>query len=178
MDKLKNFIDANRDAFEEDEMLPEGHFERFEQKLPKPRKNRAALYSLSVFAIAASIALLLLFRLPGGTGLPEPAQKTTAQTCETQEEIEELRLYYNMQMNDVLAQMKKLYKQDRTPGAEELLQESKRILTDYYLFEDTILPTLPCSNDGLFAMTQHYSNSLEGLTLMLKQMEQVTDNQK
>ena len=67
MDKLKNFIDANRDAFEEDEMLPEGHFERFEQKLPKPRKNRAALYSLSAFAIAASIALLLLFRLPGGT---------------------------------------------------------------------------------------------------------------
>ena len=68
MDKLKNFIDANRDAFKEDEMLPEGHFERFEQKLPKPRKNRAALYSLSAFAIAASIALLLLFRLPGGTG--------------------------------------------------------------------------------------------------------------
>ena len=53
MDKLKNFIDANRDAFEEDEMLPEGHFERFEQKLPKPRKNRAALYNLSAFAIAA-----------------------------------------------------------------------------------------------------------------------------
>jgi len=79
-----------------------------------------------------------------------------------------------MQMNDVLAQMKKLYKQDRTPGAEELLQESKRILTDNYMFEETILPTLPCSNDGLFAMTQHYSNSLEGLTLMLKQMEQVT----
>ena len=82
MDKLKNFIDANRDAFEEDEMLPEGHFERFEQKLPKPRKNRAALYNLSAFAIAASIALLLLFRLPGGTGLPEPAQKTMAQTCD------------------------------------------------------------------------------------------------
>ena len=53
MDKLKNFIDANRDAFEEDEMLPEGHFERFEQKLPKPRKNRATLYNLSAFAIAA-----------------------------------------------------------------------------------------------------------------------------
>lgn len=117
MDKLKNFIDANRDAFKEDEMLPEGHFERFEQKLPKPRKNRAALYSLSAFAIAASIALLLLFRLPEGPVCRNRA-KTTAQTCETQEEIEELRLYYNMQMNDVLAQMKKLYKQDRTPGAE------------------------------------------------------------
>ncbi|WP_165154562.1 hypothetical protein [Parabacteroides sp. ZJ-118] len=175
MDKLKNFIDANRDAFEEDEMLPEGHLERFEQKLPKPRKNRAALYSCA-FAIAASIALLLLFRLPGGTDMPEPVQKTTAQACETQEEIEGLRLYYDMQMNEVLAQMKKLYKQDRTPGAEELLQESKRILTDNYMFEETILPTLPCSDDGLFAMTQHYSNSLGGLRLILKQMRQVTDN--
>ena len=32
MDKLKNFIDTNREAFEDD-LLPEGHFERFEQKL-------------------------------------------------------------------------------------------------------------------------------------------------
>lgn len=39
MDKLKNFIDANRNAFEEDEILPEGHFERFEQKLPKPTEE-------------------------------------------------------------------------------------------------------------------------------------------
>ncbi|WP_297903599.1 hypothetical protein [uncultured Parabacteroides sp.] len=178
MDKLKNFIDTNRDAFEEDEMLPEGHLERFEQKLPKPRKNRVTLYSLSAFAIAASIALLLLFRLPGGTDMSDPALRSAAQTCDSQEEIEELRLYYNMQMNDVLAQMKKLYKQDRTPGAEELLQESKRILTDNYMFEETVLPTLPCSNDGLFAMTQHYNNSLEGLTLMLKQMRQVTDKEK
>lgn len=174
MDKLKNFIGANRDAFEKMRCFPKVISNVSSKSCRSHGKNRAALYSLSAFAIAASIALLLLFRLPGGTGLPEPAQKTTAQTCETQEEIEELRLYYNMQMNDVLAQMKKLYKQDRTPGAEELLQESKRILTDNYMFEETILPTLPCSNDGLFAMTQHYSNSLEGLTLMLKQMEQVT----
>lgn len=45
MDKLKNFIDTNREAFEDD-LLPEGHFERFEQKLAVPRKSRATLYSL------------------------------------------------------------------------------------------------------------------------------------
>ena len=39
MDKLKNFIDTNREAFEDD-LLPEGHFERFEQKLAVPRKSR------------------------------------------------------------------------------------------------------------------------------------------
>lgn len=177
MDKLKNFIDANREAFE-DEALPEGHLERFGQKLPKPRKRRVTLYALCAFAVAASIALLFLLRLPGGTGMPAGQPKATAPSCETKEEIEELRLYYNMQMNDVLAQMKKLYKQDQTFGAEELLRESKRVLTDNYMFEETVLPTLPCSNDGLFAMTQHYNNSLESLSFMLRQMERVTDNQK
>ena len=57
MDKLKNFIDTNREAFEDD-LLPEGHFERFEQKLAVPRKSRAMLYSLCAFAAAACIALL------------------------------------------------------------------------------------------------------------------------
>ena len=52
MDKLKNFIDTNREAFEDD-LLPEGHFERFEQKLAVPRKSRATLYSLCAFAAAA-----------------------------------------------------------------------------------------------------------------------------
>ena len=177
MDKLKNFIDNNRDAFN-DESLPEGHFERFEQKLPRPRTNRAILYSLSAFAVAASIALLFLFHMPGGTSIPTTPHKTTAQACETKEEIEELRLYYNMQMHDVLSQMEALYKQDRTPGAAELLRETKRVLTDNYMFEETILPTLPCSNDGLFAMNQHYSNSLESLSFMLRQMEQVANNKQ
>ena len=49
MDKLKNFIDTNREAFEDD-LLPEGHFERFEQKLAVPRKSRATLYSLCLLS--------------------------------------------------------------------------------------------------------------------------------
>ena len=75
MDKLKNFIDTNREAFEDD-LLPEGHFERFEQKLAVPRKSRATLYSLCAFAAAACIALLFLFKLPGGTPLPTPVSYT------------------------------------------------------------------------------------------------------
>ena len=54
MDKLKNFIDTNREAFEDD-LLPEGHFERFEQKLAVPRKSRATLYSLCAFSAAACL---------------------------------------------------------------------------------------------------------------------------
>lgn len=177
MDKLKKFIDNNRETFE-DELLPAGHLDRFEQKLPKPHKRRALVFSLSAFAVAVSIALLFLLQLPGGTHIPASPSQANTQVCETEEEIEELRLYYNMQMHDVLSQMEALYKQDRTPGAAELLRETKRVLTDNYMFEETILPTLPCSNDGLFAMNQHYSNSLESLSFMLKQMERVNDKKQ
>ena len=175
-DKLKNFIDTNREAFEDD-LLPEGHFERFEQKLAVPRKSRATLYSLCAFAAAACIALLFLFKLPGGTPLPtQPRQVVTGQhACEVKEEIEELRLYYNMQMSDIISQMQAMYKLQQTPGAEELLKETKRVLTDNYMFEETVLPTLPCSNAGLYAMNLHYSTSLESLNIMLKQMENMED---
>ena len=84
MDKLKNFIDTNREAFEDD-LLPEGHFERFEQKLAAPRKSQATLYSLCAFAAAACIALLFLFKLPGGTPLQpqhsSPGRKDAPRQC-------------------------------------------------------------------------------------------------
>lgn len=176
MDKLKNFIDTNKEAFEDD-LLPEGHFDRFEKKLPDaPRKGHFKLYSLCAFAAAASIALLFLFRMPGGTPVPSNNQKASVQKqCSEQKEFNELQMYYKMQINDIMAQMETLYKQDKTTGAADLLQESRRILKDNYMFEETILPTLPCSNDGLFAMNQHYSASVESLNIMLKQMERVTN---
>lgn len=179
MDKLKNFIDTNKEAFEDD-LLPEGHFERFEKKLPAPRKSHLTLYALSAFAVAASITLLLILRLPGGTTVPgsDPESTFRQTACDNREEIDELRLYYNMQINDIMARMEALYKQEKAPGAAGLLQESKRILKDNYQFEETVLPTLPCSNDGLYAMNQHYTNSLEGLNIMLKQMQQVTNKQE
>ncbi|MCD8137237.1 MAG: hypothetical protein LUH01_15315 [Parabacteroides gordonii] len=177
MDKLKNFIDTNKEAFEDD-LLPEGHFERFEKKLPPARRNRFGLYSLCAFAAAASIALLFLFRLPGGTPAPLNQQTTVQKTCQAKTEIDELRVYYNMQMDDILAKMETLYKQEQAPGAAGLLQESRKILKDNHMFEETILPTLPCSNDALFAMNQHYSTSIETLNFMLEQMERVTtDNE-
>lgn len=171
MDKLKDFIDNNRHAFD-DEYLPEGHFERFEQKLPVPRKKRAIRYSLLAFAVAACAALLILLNIPGGT--PISVHKQTASRpnkCEMKEEIQELRLYYNMQMNDVISQMKEIYKQQQKPGAEELLEETKHILSDTYQFEETVLPTLPCSNAAVFTMNQHYNTSLESLNFMLQRME-------
>ena len=56
MDKLKNFIDTNREAFEDD-LLPEGHFERFEQKLAAPRKSAKAIQHSPAFARSSQLLL-------------------------------------------------------------------------------------------------------------------------
>lgn len=178
MDKLKTFIDTNREAFE-DELLPEGHFDRFEQKLPKPRKSKAVIYSLYTFAVAACISLLFLVRIPEGELLPEPTPIAEEPcTCEFAEEFEELRLYYNMQISEIISQMKTLCKQQSIPGAEGLLQETNVVLADSHAFEETILPTLPCSNDGLYTMNMHYNASLKSLNGMLAQMEELKTRNK
>lgn len=169
MDKLKKYIDSHRDEFD-DVNLPEGHFERFEQKLPLQKKARShRMYFLYGVAAAACISLLLIFK--PSTDLYPDENNPTANICE----IEELQLYYTMQINDVIAKMETLYEQSPTPGTSELMAATQEVLKDSNRFEERILPTLPCSEEGLFAMNQHYENSLSSLHNMLIIMENVVD---
>lgn len=202
MDTLKDYITAHRAEFE-DEGLPEGHAERFRAKLAtartsgvipsdeeagsvveeagpclaSPRRvNRGRLVMLGIsFAAAAAVAVLLLLRMPGGTEVPgSSAMHAETHGTQAKEEFEELRLYYTMQINDMMAQIENLYKEDQTPGGAELLKETKKVLHDNYMFEETVLPTLPRSNNGLFAISLHYNNSLESLSIMLREMERMS----
>ncbi|MEG1543590.1 MAG: hypothetical protein RR382_03560, partial [Tannerellaceae bacterium] len=63
MDKLKLFIDDNREAFE-DRTMPLVHSERFSAKLQQRRRGRTWLYSLGAFVAAACIALLVVVHFP------------------------------------------------------------------------------------------------------------------
>lgn len=170
-DKLKQFIATNREKFDE-EALPAGHFERFDRKLPVPKKNRVKTVSLIAFTAAACMALLFILQLPFGFH----GFDSSSYVCETKQEIEEVQLYYQMQMNAVIEQMEALYEQDRTSGAAELLMESKKVLLETKKFEDEVMPTLPCSDEGIVVLNQHYGNSLGSMHIMLEYMEQVTDN--
>lgn len=169
MDKLKNFINTRRDEFDKGD-LPEGHFERFEHRLPTARRKHLFLHSIAAAAVAASLALLIFFQF-----FNEPETDPQVYVCETRDEIEDLKMYYNMQINDVITRMEDLYEKDQTSGGEKLLDETKKVLTDNYMFEETVLPKLPCSSDALFAITLHYNSSLESLSFMLKQMEHITE---
>ncbi len=169
MDKLKQFIDQHIGEFRE-EALPEGHLERFGKKLPpSPAKKRKLLIGVCSFAAAATLALLLWVR-------PSFVMDDSGETvCESAQEIREVRLYYQMRIDEVIAQMQTIYKEKKAPGTADLWQETNRVLSETERFESDILPKLPCSNDGLYAMNQHYSNSLESLMIMLQQMERVTN---
>jgi len=166
MDKLKQFIDKNRDEFD-DFSLPDGHLDRFRQKLPSSPRRYTMLYALGGIVAAACIAMLFFFRPP-----VEPLNGNDGDYS-AECEIEELHLYYTMQMNDLVARMETICEKDQTPGSSLLLEETQRVLEDSHEFEADILPTLPCSEEGLFVMNQHYGNSLESLHIMLEQLERV-----
>lgn len=161
MDKLKHFIDANRNDFDEFS-LPEGHLERFEKKLSGRRKRNRWLYGLTGIVSVACVTLVFIVHM-----FSDEVQ--SSQVCE----LEELQLFYTMQMNDRLARMETLCEEDPQVGVVELFQESHQVLRDSHLFEEEVLPTLPCSEEGITVITQHYYNSLQSLDNMLGHMEQI-----
>jgi hypothetical protein len=82
-----------------------------------------------------------------------------------------------MQLYDVESQIKDLYAQRKTSGGFAMMEESERIIQTTYDFETNILPSLPCSDMGVFTMNQYYINSLESLNFMLEQMRLITNNE-
>jgi hypothetical protein len=174
MDKLKDFIEQHREEFD-NETLPEGHLERFERKLHK-REGAIRRFILPAAATIAAACFLAFFFLPGKEKGTDPAG-ASAFVCEAGDEMDALREYYNMRVYDVEEQIKSLHDSSPSPGSLELVEESGKVVQTVYEFEENILPTLPCTDNGLFAMTQQYANSLESLNFMLGQMEQITDGE-
>ncbi|MCC8143094.1 MAG: hypothetical protein LUD02_03040 [Tannerellaceae bacterium] len=88
-------------------------------------------------------------------------------------EIKQLRYYYNMQMHDILLQMEELYAKEQIPGAADFLRETQAIVNENISFEKNILPVLPCSDKGIYVMTQYYGTSVSSLQRMLDQVEEI-----
>lgn len=162
MDKLKEYIDKNRLDFEDIE-LPVGHSGRFNEKLNKQKKRIMIQRFVLVAAVAACLGILFVVQIQ--------YQKTNASVCELSNEIKEVRMYYNMQFSATLAQMEELYKQNQTPGSLELMKQTQEVIAVNQDFETKILPTLPCSEEALYAMSQHYDASISGMNILLRQMQ-------
>lgn len=167
MDKLKNFIENNKQEFEDIE-LPVGHMERFKDKLEAQKKK--TVRRRLVWGVVAAACLGILFTIQ-----TQYSKDHMDNLCELSTEISEVRMYYNMQMSATIAQMEELYKENQTPGRLELLQQTQEVIAVNNDFENRILPTLPCSEEALFAMNQHYDASLSGMNILLQQMRKAGD---
>lgn len=170
MDKLKQFIHNNREGFDAEE-LPAGHITRFEKKLYNKR-NIGKIYCLYALAVAASVAVLVMLTLPF---YGSKHQKLPVASCTIANDIDNLQLYYTMQINEVVRQIEAFEPGKMTQAKELILQETARIQATNILFETAVVPTLPCNDQALYAMTQYYDTSLQSLSFMLRQMQQVRD---
>jgi hypothetical protein len=168
MDKLKEFIERNKSAFD-CEPLPEGHLERFEKKLRRQSPSILRRYLLPIVATAAAACLILFFLRPQNNNDAEPSLFV----CDADEEMDELREYYNMRVYDMEEQIRTLHEAHPTPGTRQLLEETENVIETVREFEADIFPTLPCTDNGLFAMTQQYEGSIGSLSFMLEQMESI-----
>ena len=148
MDKLKDFIDKNREAFDTDD-LPVGDLDRFLEKMEQAEDLRS-----------------LYWALPLGENTSDEAQYV----CELHSEMAELRAYYVMQMDGILMEMEEKSLQSDCPAAHKLLEAGQHIQNTCRQFDREVLPTLPCSDEGVFALNQQYRNSLNSLQRLYGQM--------
>lgn len=169
MDKLKDFIDNNKQAFDDIE-LPAGHDERFSNKLNGRRKLTVRRRLAWVIATAACLGILFTIQT-------QYTKEKMNNLCEMSTEIQEVRMYYNMQLSATIAQMEELYQENQTPGRLELLKQTQEVIAVNQDFENRILPTLPCSDEALFAMNQHYDASLSGMNILLRQMQKTAEKE-
>jgi hypothetical protein len=168
MDKLKKFIEKNKQAFDDLE-LPVGHAERFREKLKDQHRIQKRKNVYLWIAVAACLGLLLTIRL-------QLQKDSDVDSCAISHEIHDARMYYTMQIATVVSEMEELYRQKQSPAALELLKESQVVLASTRDFENRILPSLPCSEEALFALNQHYGPSITGMNILLKEMQNVTND--
>ncbi|MDR2498366.1 MAG: hypothetical protein LBD28_02885 [Tannerellaceae bacterium] len=175
MDNLKKFVDQYRDQFDA-EPLPDGHLERFERKL-RSRHNRPARYFLPIAATIAAAACIFAILFIKGGEYNRNQNGNGAFICEADEEMDELRSYYHMRVYDLEERMRSLHLAQPTEGSASIMHDTQEVMKSIYDFEENILPTLPCSGNGLNVMNRQYASSLETLEVMLEQMEEITNHE-
>ena len=82
-----------------------------------------------------------------------------------------------MQMEDLMMQMKSEMEKRDNPAFAVLIAEGKKIQSACEEFDKTIALELPCSDKGIYAFSQQYASSLEGMQILYKQMQYIKNEQ-
>lgn len=177
MDKLKAYIETEATEIPMGD-LPEGAFERFAQRLEQEeareivfeeekRETRFLKYRPLFLPgmIAASVALLL------GLSVFWIGEVPTDTPYAVSNEIQELTFYYEMQRNELMANLETIRDNRRNPEIEELFRESRILLSESHIFKQQEVPELPNSDEGIQVVRLHYEQQLQTLEYILEQMK-------
>lgn len=175
MDKLKQYIDDHREAFDAAWLPEEGHAQRFEKKL-RQQEKRFRLPVSMIWIAAATIALLIA--LTWNLCRPEPLPETavTAGNDPVHSEIQTLCRYYEMEMKELYVRIQTADAGNNSEEKERIVEESHRILANNKQFEKEVIPKLPDVPQTVYALMDYYSIYLERLHFMLQQIEDTHNN--
>lgn len=180
MDKLKSFISENRTSFDVEE-LPEGHLSRFMTKLDEMEKeaesttvvnetlrpaSKPRYWRWMAVPIAALLAGVLFYIMYDNQ---QNKDTEMLNACAMHTEMDELQIYYRMQMDELLMRMEDDKRDESNLALAGLLEAGKKIRLTCEQFDAEVAPALPCSEDGIQVVNQQYSNSLNNIQRIYRQ---------
>lgn len=172
-DLLEKLIRDNKEAFEED--APEGHFERFDQRLKKQKQHPAGSPKKRYLQIAAAVAFVLLL----GNQVRMYLQQTGSQQ-KTEEislssvspEYGEVEYYYTSTYEQSMRHWQKLTADGVISSEEQqLMKEEMKEFDETYQKLQKELQSNPDDERVINAMLELYQTRLSIINLIIDKLE-------
>ncbi len=158
MDKFKEYIEQEREAFDAFE-LPTGHTRRMADKLPKESSSAIRRFLLPIVATAAVIAGVVM-TLKG----PAPSEESVMVQTIAQSEL--IR-YYSSQLEVLKDSLRTLAPTLHPEMRADMMAELELIENEKYRFNRQLLPQISVSEDCQTVVYTFYSSKIESLEYLL-----------
>ncbi|MEF8846785.1 MAG: hypothetical protein V5A59_15020 [Bacteroidales bacterium] len=175
MKHLEDIIRSHRSEFDDMEP-PEGHFERFDQKL-RTYNRRKRLFNWNVILKAAVVAVLVVL-----SGLWVSDRISEQQTPESlalekvSPEVKEAHFYYSSLMEKKYEQIKQFDFRDEEQ--KEMLLNELQDMNSIYVNIKEDLRTNPNDPRVINALIRHYQMKLEVMNQILDQLQSINEQTK
>lgn len=167
MQELEHFFKNNPQAFDFDE-LPEGHFDRFAEKMAKAQKKSSR--RLAVLRYAAAVVAFLTIGFLGGY-LYQQKQQSQADLGSISSEYQEVESFFQSSVSQKMDQLEKMDCDLSRKAMKDALAEFKKIDFEYADLQKNFSQNAD-DERVISAMISCYQSKLDILSRMLSQINQ------
>ena len=168
MDQFEKIIIKQRGDIQNN-LPPEGHFDRFELKLNKTNKKIPVRWIAYASSIAAILVVALLVFVPG------PSRSNSFSLSDVSEQYADVEYYYQSSINKQIDRIKRLaVESGKTNSTIQLLLDDMEEYDANYKQLCADLEATPNDERVINALIVYYQSKLEIITKILKEL----DNQR